>query len=118
MTLPEDGIPAEIEVMIQYEDSEEATLWEREGYTMNKFIVDDAEMEDLNDDPAMEVDREETADQNEREGDLVRKDAGDIMPLHVLGVADLKQTKVSSSELMAQALVNFNDNSIEGGYVM
>ncbi|KIN99658.1 hypothetical protein M404DRAFT_154853, partial [Pisolithus tinctorius Marx 270] len=42
----------------------------------------------------------------------------DVLPLHVLGVADLEQTKLSSSELMAQALVNLNNNSVEGGYVV
>ncbi|KIO01644.1 hypothetical protein M404DRAFT_102598, partial [Pisolithus tinctorius Marx 270] len=39
--LLEDGIPAEIEAMIRYQDSEEAAVREREGYVMNNYMVDD-----------------------------------------------------------------------------
>ncbi|KIN99282.1 hypothetical protein M404DRAFT_30530 [Pisolithus tinctorius Marx 270] len=45
-------------------------------------------------------------------------DDGDVLPLHVLGVADVDQTKVSTTELMAQALANLNDEMQEGGYVV
>lgn len=41
-----------------------------------------------------------------------------MIPLHVLGVTDTDLSKVSSSELMAHALVNFNDSSQEGGYAV
>ncbi|KIO04742.1 hypothetical protein M404DRAFT_52669, partial [Pisolithus tinctorius Marx 270] len=93
--LPEDGIPAEIEAMIHYQDSEEAAVREREGYVMNDYMVDDGKTTHSDD-----------------------TDKGDVTPLHVLGVTDLEQTKVPSSELMAQALANFNDNTQEGGYVV
>ncbi|KIN94229.1 hypothetical protein M404DRAFT_117818, partial [Pisolithus tinctorius Marx 270] len=102
MTLPEDGIPSEIEAMIRYQDSEEVAVREREGYTMTDYMVDDGKTSAFN--------------------DLIgnRHDIynGDVTLLHVLGVADVELTRVPTSELMAQALANFNNNTQEGGYVV
>ncbi|KIO14870.1 hypothetical protein M404DRAFT_119207 [Pisolithus tinctorius Marx 270] len=102
MTLPEDGIPSEIKAMIRYQDSEEAAVREREGYMMTDYMVHDGKTSAFN--------------------DLIGNGHdiynGDVTPLHVLGVADVELTRVPTSELMAQALANFNDNTQEGGYVM
>ncbi|KIO09446.1 hypothetical protein M404DRAFT_21969 [Pisolithus tinctorius Marx 270] len=135
--LLEDGIPAEIEATIRYQDSEDTALREREGYSMNEDLVIDGErtilnncvangveicptteMEGESDLPMVDVERDETWELNEGDGELASENTGDVTPIHVLGVADLEQTKVSSSELMAQALANFNDNTAEGGYVV
>ncbi|KIN95492.1 hypothetical protein M404DRAFT_165673, partial [Pisolithus tinctorius Marx 270] len=105
MTLPEDGIPSEIEAMIRYQDSEEAAVREREGYTMTDYMVDDAKVRQGNMRSKQRCHPYET-------------DNGDVTPLHVLGVVDVELTRVPTSELMAQALANFNNNTQEGGYVM
>ncbi|KIN94129.1 hypothetical protein M404DRAFT_35377 [Pisolithus tinctorius Marx 270] len=136
-SLPVDGIPEEIEAMVRYEDSEDTAVWESEGYMMNEFAVDDgktsnqnqklttndhicapAEIDAANDIPMVADQSDDRAPCNEVDADLASDDRGDVIPLHVLGVADIEQTKVSPSELMAQALANISDNTHEGGYVV
>ncbi|KIO04732.1 hypothetical protein M404DRAFT_25843 [Pisolithus tinctorius Marx 270] len=120
MTLPEDGIPSEIKAMIRYQDSEEAAVREREGYTMTDYMVHDAEIDTENDVPMAGEDSEQSTEDGDANGAPASEDNGDVTPLHVLGVADVELTRVPTSELMlmAQALANFNDNTQEGGYVV
>ncbi|KIO12200.1 hypothetical protein M404DRAFT_20030 [Pisolithus tinctorius Marx 270] len=91
LTLPEDGIPAEIEATIRYQDSEDAAIQEREGYTMNEYMAYE-ELDDTNDSPMVDKERDQTTDVNKGDGDVASKYIGDVMPLHILGVADVKQT--------------------------
>ncbi|KIN96568.1 hypothetical protein M404DRAFT_33056 [Pisolithus tinctorius Marx 270] len=117
-SLPLDGIPVEIEAMVCYEENEDSAVWEREGYTMNEDAQDDAEIEAANNIPMLPEQSGEAGHQNEGNPDVASDNHGDVIPLHVLSVADIEQTKVSPSELMALALANISDNTHEGEYVV
>ncbi|KIO04877.1 hypothetical protein M404DRAFT_25958 [Pisolithus tinctorius Marx 270] len=125
--LLKDGIPGEIEVMIHYQESDDAAVWEREGYTMNEQVEDEGEPLDVINVIRIETELrlctemdvpEDVATTPDESKHPRQDDNGDVLPLHVLGVVDVDQTKVSTTELMAQALANLNDETQEGGYVV
>ncbi|KIM61402.1 hypothetical protein SCLCIDRAFT_16142 [Scleroderma citrinum Foug A] len=97
LLLPENKIPQEIEAAMCYEEDGSMVMKEKDGYVMEEL-------------PMENVIWSSTVD--------MHSPGSDVIPLHVLGVTDMDLSKVSSSELMAHALVNFNDGLQEGGYTV